>query len=256
MKYLFVGDVHNHSYIFDEVTELDYQYNFDRIIFMGDYVDDWDTDNHKSLETLEKVIQLKKSNPDKYTLLWGNHENSYVGYKCSGHHIELEDLMEMKLKENIECFDFYTKAECENEDYYCTHAGITNDYIKTACTNNWEADLHDMNKNKLNSFDLLHRITYSRGGCNDYSSFLWTDIKEHIQFNLLQEPIVSHQIIGHSPVKTIKRYDNFIFVDTHSTFRDGSPYGDKSYLMWDGEKFLSAKFDENKIIKYKVIEKE
>ena len=67
MKYLFVGDVHNHSYIFDDVDRLDKEYNFDRIIFLGDYVDDWLTDNHDSLKTLDKIFSLKEKDPNKYT---------------------------------------------------------------------------------------------------------------------------------------------------------------------------------------------
>ena len=57
MKVLFVGDVHNHSYIFEDVKKLDDKYHFDRIIFTGDYVDDWNTTNKESLETLDKVIE-------------------------------------------------------------------------------------------------------------------------------------------------------------------------------------------------------
>lgn len=237
MKYLFVGDVHNHSYIFNDVENLDKKYNFDRIIFTGDYVDDWMTDNHQSLETLKKIIQLKHNEPDKYTFIWGNHEQSYVGFKCSGHQFELEDIMESKLKDNINCFDFYTKVQCGNDEFYCTHAGISNDYIRNACSSNWDADLYEMNKNKLNSFDLLHRITYTRGGYNDYSSFVWADKREHLYFNKLEAPIIPNQIMGHTPVKTVERYDNFIFIDTHSTYRDGSEYGDKSYLIWEDDHF-------------------
>ena len=36
MRALFVGDVHNHSYIFEDVKKLDDKYHFDRIIFTGD----------------------------------------------------------------------------------------------------------------------------------------------------------------------------------------------------------------------------
>ena len=32
MKILFVGDVHNHMYMFKDIERLDSQYNFDRII--------------------------------------------------------------------------------------------------------------------------------------------------------------------------------------------------------------------------------
>ena len=58
MRALFVGDVHNHSYIFEDIKKLDDKYRFDRIIFTGDYVDDWITDNHQSLETLDSIINL------------------------------------------------------------------------------------------------------------------------------------------------------------------------------------------------------
>ena len=38
MRALFVGDVHNHSYIFEDVKELDDKYHFDRIIFTGNCI--------------------------------------------------------------------------------------------------------------------------------------------------------------------------------------------------------------------------
>ena len=38
--------------------------------------------------------------------------------------------------------------------------------------------------------------------------------------------------------------DNFKFIDTHSTYRDGSEYGDKSYLIWNGGEFIIRKSDE------------
>ena len=41
MKVLFVGDVHTHNYILNDVKRLDEKYNFYRIVFLGDYVDDW-----------------------------------------------------------------------------------------------------------------------------------------------------------------------------------------------------------------------
>ena len=80
MKVLFVGDVHNHSYMFQEIEKLDKLHNFDKVIFLGDYVDDWSTDNHNSLSTLDTVINLKNSNREKYTFLLGNHELSYLGF--------------------------------------------------------------------------------------------------------------------------------------------------------------------------------
>ena len=82
-----------------------------------------------------------------------------------------------------------------------------------------------------------------RGGLDPYSSPLWTDRKEHMEFlsfDLLFDD-TKYQIIGHSPVRSITNYSNdkadYCFIDTHSTYRDGSEYGDKSYLIWNEDKF-------------------
>ena len=245
MKVLFVGDVHNHMYIFNDIKRLDNEYNFDKIIFVGDYVDDWNTSNHQSLITLDTIFDLKNSNSEKYELLLGNHELSYLGYKCSGHQYDLDDVMEMKLKENINNMKLYTTVICGDNKYYCTHAGITNDYIIDVLGDNWQENLDYMNLEVLNSLGMLRPCSYLRGGQDEYSSFMWADKREHITNNSVKEPIIKYQIIGHSPVKTVEHitpvdnignYD-FIFIDTHSTYKDGTLFGDKSYLIWDEDKF-------------------
>lgn len=244
MNILFVGDIHNHSYMFDDIKKLDEQYNFDRIICLGDYVDDWLTDNHQSLETLNKLIELKKSNPMKYTFLVGNHENSYLGFPCSGHQYVLDDIMERILTENIELFDLYTSVNIDNKEFICTHSGICNDFVTNQLIANektWKQALIDMNNNKLQSLPILNLCSYLRGGSNEYSSFIWTDKREHLYNNMVKPPIIPYQIMGHTPVKEIT-YDKddlhtFIFIDTHSTYRDGSEYGNKSYLIWNENQF-------------------
>lgn len=237
MKALFVGDVHNHSYMFADIAIMDQQENFDRIIFMGDYVDDWNTDNHQSLMTLEKIFSLKESNPNKYTFLVGNHELSYLGYPCAGHQNNLDDIMELQLKEHIDYFDFYTSIVCGDKEYICTHAGLTSGYINQ-CLNgtNWRETLDDMNKHKLQNLELLSYCSSIRGGRDEYSSFVWTDFREHRTARFFDSTI-PYQIVGHTPVRTVINEFGIYFIDTHSTYRDGSLYGDKSYLMWNETKF-------------------
>ena len=243
MKILFVGDAHNHKYIFNDVKKLDTQYNFDRIIFMGDYVDDWNTTNHQSLESLDIIFKLKNENPDKYTFLIGNHELSYLGYKCSGHQYELEDVMEMKLKEHINDFDLATSVNCNGDIYICSHAGFTNAFIEELLKGDkkyYDYNLYykmvDMNKDKLNNLEPFSHCSYLRGGLDEFSSCLWCDRQEHSYFRT-QVPLIPHQIVGHTPVKSIIEENGIYFIDTHSTYRDGSEYGDKSYLIWNEDKF-------------------
>lgn len=240
MKYLFVGDVHNHKYIFEDVHQLDEKYKFDKIVFVGDYVDDWKTDNHNSLETLNIVINLKNTNPDKYFFTLGNHELSYLGYPCSGHKYELEDVVKNKLEENIDCFDCYKSIICGQNEFICTHAGLTYGYATTILGEDWKTVLDEFNANILKNLKLLTLCSNFRGGNSKYSSFLWSDIREHKYLRMLEEKYIPNQIIGHTPVKSVY-YDNeanHYFIDTHSTYSDGTPIGDKSYLMWNDTEFL------------------
>lgn len=246
MKYLFVGDIHNHSYMFKDIEDLDNEYHFDRIIFMGDYVDDWNTTNRESLNTLERVLNLKYC-LNKVTLLWGNHESSYCGYPCGGHMYELDDLMRSKLEVNIDCFDLYTTVMCGDTEYVCTHAGLNNGYIEEVLggKDNWKATLNKFNRDKLIHLDMLTPCTYMRGGNDSHSSFIWCDSREHILDG--NDRIIKHQIVGHTPRMSIQNIDGLYFIDTHSTYSDGRPFGDKSYLIWNEDRFTTIYNKQNSI---------
>ena len=242
MKALFVGDIHNHSYMLTDIGKLDAKYNFDRIILLGDYIDDWNTTNHQSLETLDKIFNMKENLGDKLTLLLGNHEMSYLGYKCSGHRYELEDVMERKLKENIDYFDLATSINCNGDIYVCSHAGFNNAFIEELLksdekykddTKFYDYNLYyklvEMNKDKLNNLEPFSHCSYLRGGKEEFSSSMWCDLREHSYFST-QVPLIPYQIVGHTPVQHIQSYNGIYFIDTHSTYQDGSEYGDKSYV--------------------------
>lgn len=243
MKYLFVGDIHNHQYIFEDVERLDKKYNFSQIIFFGDYVDDWNTDNHDSLKTLEKVFNLKQYNPLKYTFLLGNHELSYLGYRCSGHCTELEEIVSTQLALNADMFDLATSVNCNNDIYVCSHAGFTNPFIRELIGDKeyHDYDLYykmvDMNKNKAKNLEPFSHCSSLRGGKHEFSSSMWCDRREHSQFAKIEEPLIPHQIVGHTPVKTIIEENGIYYIDTHSTYQDGTEFGDKSYLIWNEDKF-------------------
>lgn len=250
MKVLFVGDIHNHQYMFNDIARLDTEYHFDKIILFGDYVDDWNTNNHDSLKTLEMIFNLKQDESDKYILLLGNHELSYLGYICSGHCFELDNVVNQKLLDNWDKLNLYYEVKLNDRIYICSHAGITKTYL--------ELELKPLEKDYRVALDIIHKekilwylklCSRMRGGDSLYSSLLWADKQEH--YNLLDFNEVTnenkHQIIGHSPVKQITNYkddDNsgnlkydYWFIDTHSTYSDGTPYGNKSYLMWNENKF-------------------
>ena len=254
MRVLFVGDIHTHNYILDDVKRLDDKYDFYRVVFLGDYVDDWLSSGLDSIETLNKVIELKNSNKDKYVLLLGNHELSYLGYPCSGHQFSYGKEIQDKILKNIDLFDLYYSIDLGNKHYYCTHAGITNSYIHGVLnrineedfylykTNSYIRNLDTMNNDKLHSLHLLNKVSSLRGGIDNYSSMVWCDKREHQYMCEREQYILPYQIIGHTPVQTVSNISgnnlDLYFIDTHSTYRDGTNIGDKTYLVWNDDKFV------------------
>lgn len=258
MKVLFVGDIHNHLYMLNDILKLDDKYNFNKIILFGDYIDDWNTDNHDSLKTLEAVFNLKQKEPDKYILLLGNHCLSYLGYPCSGHCFELDGVVNQKILDNWDKLNLFYDIKLGERNYICSHAGITKTYLElelNQLAKDYKTALNMIYDNKM--FDYLKMCSHMRGGSSPYSSLLWADRHEHcnlLDFNEVAKE-TKYQIIGHSPVQQIINYKNedylgnsnydYYFIDTHSTYRDGSAYGDKSYLMWNGNKFEILFMKEN-----------
>lgn len=252
MNYLFVGDIHNHTYMFEDIKRLDNEYHFDKIIFVGDYVDDWNTSNVESMITLNQLLLLKESNYEKYILLLGNHEISYLGYPCSGHKYENDAELQNMLEQDIKMFDLYYKIKCGDKEYICSHAGFNNDYLRyifkqANSYHDYIKELDNINRDKLDNLELLRACSFRRGGYSPFGSFIWSDITEHISFNMNEYPIFPNQIIGHSPIKTCSKIDcrletdkdpfNYYFIDSHSTYRSGEPFGDKSYLGFIDNEF-------------------
>jgi predicted MPP superfamily phosphohydrolase len=109
---------------------------WDRMIFIGDYVDSGEFDRVEIISNLHEIIELKKSFPEKVVLLWGNHDLAYFygGHErhyCSG----FKQSMLPKL------FSVYTRnrmlflASFQVSNYLWTHAGVIqqwyDNYIQT-----------------------------------------------------------------------------------------------------------------------------
>ena len=77
MKILAVGDIHTKLWIIDEVEKLIDDY--DAVIFVGDYADDFGKEATDSLAAWKKLWDLQyRHGPDKVKLVLGNHDYIYV----------------------------------------------------------------------------------------------------------------------------------------------------------------------------------
>jgi len=257
---LAVGDIHTHLPVILKVERhLD---EFDKVVFLGDYVDDWDASPEASYNTIKKLIRLKEKYPDKIELLTGNHcLSEYLAgeFRCSGFkeitHQLVKNLYKTKDSGNVPLFQpAYSKG-----NILFTHAGITKTYwkdLQLLIKNHYPSCQEILNlpltlAGKISNilglawlnhfsnrddklFQTFHQAGAYRGGFGT-PSFVWADKEE-----LLKDPLPKlHQVVGHSPVKTVEimkqNTSTVCFCDTHSYayisgFDLTVPIGDASFL--------------------------
>ena len=236
---LFVGDLHlQASLILPLVEKAIEKHNVERVIFMGDYVDQWNQCDNSQLYIDELTLlnkfrkKLIKKGIEPVFLI-GNHDMPY-----------LIDIREYYSAYNTDTFDkvhdlllrLQPQIAYEVDDYIiASHAG----YVQTSA---WEIPLWHFKPRLYSYIDEsinLQKQVGRRGGFNTYGSMLWEDFGER-----LWRAGMKCQIVGHTPQKTITdlREDitceaNCICVDTFSLNQFYNPIGDGSMLLYKDDTF-------------------
>lgn len=218
MKILSIGDLHG-NFVLDNVKSLIDKY--DKIVFMGDYVDSFTLNNLTINKNLYDLIEFKKANSDKVVLLLGNHDLQYLFtnsiHRCSGYRPEIRfDLYDI-FNKNKELF----QIAYQKDNYLWTHAGVHTGWYKQRFNK-------FLVKNNLKHLNIVDQLTHAfklyeeslfdvgwrRGGMYDIGGPFWCDKAE-----LLSNPLRGyHQIVGHTRVE----YPRTIYThnDTSVTFID------------------------------------
>jgi hypothetical protein len=193
MKTISIGDIHGK----DVWKQIDITL-YDKVIFVGDYVDDFDISNEQMVRNLSEIIQLKKGNPEKVILLLGNHDIQYIhwpDFKCSGFNTDIFQELRKLFLDNINLF----KIAHQEKDILWTHAGVSNLWLEA---NNlidkvkpeWMAFfLNELYRNK--HFDILFQVGPRRRGKAICGGPLWADRTELTPDKIYNE---IHQIAGHN----------------------------------------------------------
>ena len=68
IKTMVIGDVHGSKWWKKHIERID---EFDRVVIMGDYFDDWKNDwiNANQIDNLQEIIDWKRKYPNKITTL-------------------------------------------------------------------------------------------------------------------------------------------------------------------------------------------
>jgi len=194
MQLITIGDLHG-SAAWKRINPLKY----DRVIFMGDYVDSDRFDDQAIYANLKSLIIWKEKMPDKIIFLWGNHDLAYFygGHErhyCSG----FRPVMLSRL------FAFYThyraffQAAFQVNNYLWTHAGLSQRYFETCILDQIKTgDINlaaTLNRLFNEYYEPLHYVGASRGGLHEHGGIFWADAKE-----TTHDPLKGyHQIVGHS----------------------------------------------------------
>ena len=221
MKILINPDIHGRIFWKYSIEHKD---EFDKIIFLGDYLDAYSPDLLINEEdNFKEIIQFKKDNLDKVILLLGNHDCSYINSKIlpsSRHNPFKADIYHKLFNDNLDLFQLvyiYNK-------YLFSHAGV---YQKWMDLNKLTLkDLLDCDLDKLSKS--LNWIDYFRGGFYDVGSCIWADIRDSGTEKLLKG---YYHIFGHTQLKFKVSTSEFSCLDCRVPFSLDSETGYINKLM-------------------------
>lgn len=225
MKIAFIGDTHGRQH-WKKVNVDEY----DKVVFIGDYVDSFDITLVEQLDNLNDLIKLRDDYEDKIVFLAGNHDISYlwdfIPYsKCSGY----QHVMQFQYKELLTRLN--TVGSFAYKNVLATHAGVNKKWCDKY---GWEELHQSMTDGDCEKASELINDMYLR---NDRSlldpgtsgtmghltgSFIWARPQELTQHQY--ERCV--QVVGHTPQTNIINHSAVYYIDVLE-------YGDKEILVME-----------------------
>lgn len=124
MKIVAIGDTHGRD-LWEKVVEKELE-SSDKIVFEGDYFDSYNIPIHQQIINFHEILELKKQNPDKVELLFGNHDYHYmsgISEEYSGYKHATRIHMHMKLMELVH--NGTLKMAYSHNNVLFTHAGVS-----------------------------------------------------------------------------------------------------------------------------------
>lgn len=201
MKVLILPDIHGRTFWKLPIENIE---EYEKVIFLGDYFDPYDFEHisvQDAIENFKEIIELKKKKSDKIVLLLGNHCLPYYSdeyYKLSSYHCRHSETYHQEIhdlyNENKDLFDF---AYVIN-DILFTHAGVNNEWLR----NEVKCYSNDINVianyiNNITDMKKFFKVSYERGGNDNYGSCVWTDVNEMIKSDT-DSNYAFKQVFGHT----------------------------------------------------------
>jgi hypothetical protein len=127
LKIICVPDIHQSTH-WKKLLKIGLN-TIDKIVFLGDYFDNWENEWPDQGENFESIIQFKKDDPDKIDILFGNHDTSYfLGERCSGY----QPHKARNIKKMIENSVQFMRVISVYDNYIFSHAGVSSEWMRCA----------------------------------------------------------------------------------------------------------------------------
>ena len=126
-KILILPDIHGRQ--FWKGACLEHKDEFERIVFLGDYLSPYpyeEISNKKAIEVFGEVLKFKNDNPGKVVLLMGNHDFSFINSNICGCRTDFTNWGKINKMffDNIKSFDLAWETKIGDRRYFLSHAGV------------------------------------------------------------------------------------------------------------------------------------
>lgn len=233
-KILIIPDVHGRDFWRDSVIKT-LTNTSANIVFLGDYTDPYSSEwapnfdyRQHTVDNFKEIIELKKQNPERITLLLGNHDCGYaIGDTISSsrmdrkHQSELEELF----KENRELFQIAEEHDIAGRHFVFSHAGILKGWVRSVWGGETESPdfkvIDSLNNAWLvDDWSILGRLgdydIYRGWGGLQYGSPLWSDIRSWVK--VTPDETYGFNIVGHTQLDRQLVLDQIADLDCRKAF--------------------------------------
>ena len=218
-----IPDIHLKPWIFDKAEEELSKAEYDRIVCLGDLVDDWGQEENLDLyrETFEASVRFAGKHPN-LLFCYGNHDISYAweahetGYSEAARETVLQGLSSLKAALPAENIAFIHKID----EVLFSHAGLTQAFMS-----------YYFPEHEGGIDDLIERINgFGKEELWNDASPIWARPQDG---RIGMYPDVKLQVVGHTPVRRTDYFKGVLTVDIFSTHLNGDPIGDQRFVWVD-----------------------
>lgn len=245
IKYLIIPDVHGRDFWMNPVEETLLRTTA-KIVFLGDFLDpyptEWESDTVSrrdalqlcrsvALDRFKQILEIKKQNPGRVTLLLGNHDCGYaIGSDICDCRTDYKNRSEIEslFQDNMELFQIAEECHLGGRHFIFSHAGILKGWVDQIY------DIRDIQSSpvKYNPVNYLNnawltedfRVLNFLGDYDRFRGYLgykygspvWSDIRSWQ--SVTEEETFGYNICGHTQVKQPVVLDQITCLDCRKAF--------------------------------------